>query len=93
MTFEAKRDYNNVYFMQVDIQGHSPMLRQNAADIADAALDGFEKLVYEAVDEASKKTSCELNEFWGWAGDGGLCVFYDSQQESKAKETVLKQHM
>jgi hypothetical protein len=90
MQFNKGQDYNNVYFMQVDAQGHSSIVRRNTADLVDRAFDSFETMVYEAVDEAQKETRCEIVGFWGWAGDGGLCIVYDAEGESKARETVLK---
>src|SRR6266545_6014113 len=88
MDFVAGRDYTNVYFMSVDAKGHSSIVARNDADKVDHAFDGFEELVYRAVDEAKAESRCAYTEFWGWAGDGGLCIFYDDS-ESRSRTTAL----
>lgn len=88
MEFELGQDYNNVYFMSVDAKGHSTIVASNDADKADMVFDGFEQMVYQAVDSSKEASRCDKAEFWGWAGDGGLCVFYDTE-ESRARETAL----
>jgi hypothetical protein len=89
MNFEANRDYNNVYFMSVDAQGHSKIVAENDADKADRAFDEFEGMVYKAVDDAGNERRCGVGEFWGWQGDGGLCIFWDTD-ESHAREAALQ---
>ena len=86
--FEQGRDYNNVYFMRVDAKSHSRIVENNDADKVDQAFDRFEEVAYRAVDEAEKNNRCQYAEFWGWQGDGGLCIFYDDQ-ESRARLTAL----
>jgi hypothetical protein len=88
MEFIEGRDYTNVYFMSVDAKDHSSIVARNDADKVDRAFDGFEALVYRAVDEAKAESRCQYTEFWGWAGDGGLCIFYDDS-ESRARTTAL----
>lgn len=86
--FEIDHDYKDVYFMMVDAKGHSKIIIENDADKADQAFDKFEEMVYEAVNSKKRKTRCQVAGFWGWQGDGGLCVFYD-KDESKARETAI----
>src|ERR1700676_5411045 len=87
--FQAGQAYANVYFLKVDAKGHSQIVRQNDADKADYAFDQFEALVYESVDEAAKRCGCAYAKFWGWQGDGGLCILYDND-ESKARTATLE---
>jgi len=88
MSFKPGNDYNNVYFMKIDAKKHSQIVEHNDSDKVDQAFDEFETTVYKAVDDASKDYRCEYAEFWGWEGDGGLCILYDAE-ESKARKTAL----
>jgi hypothetical protein len=58
-SFEANRDYINVYFMMIDASGHSSIVRQNDADAADYAFDRFEEVVYQAVDDSVRINRCQ----------------------------------
>jgi hypothetical protein len=86
--FKEGQAYNNVYFMVVDAQGHSKIVRDNDLDKVDLAFDEFEKIVSESVNLKKTKYRCQFAEFWGWQGDGGLCIFYDGD-ESRARETAI----
>jgi class 3 adenylate cyclase len=85
---EPGRDYKDVYFMKIDAKGHSTIVSQNDADKADTASTFFEEMVYESVEEACRKSRCQYIQFWGWEGDGGLCILFD-EEESKARKTAL----
>jgi hypothetical protein len=86
--FKENQDYNNVYFMVVDAKGHSKLVRDNDLDKVDQAFDEFERVVSESVTNEKKQRRVQFAEFWGWQGDGGLCIFYD-EQESKAREAAI----
>jgi hypothetical protein len=88
MSLEAGRDYRDVYFLKVDVAGHSLIVASNDADKADAAFDAFEDVVLSAVREAREKRRCTIGETWGWSGDGGFCIFQDDE-ESRARQTAL----
>lgn len=87
--FTPGTDYNNVYFLKIDAKGHSTIVRSNDADKADKAFDIFEKHVYDVIDEVCNRKRCEYAQFWGWQGDGGLCILFDFE-ESRARETALE---
>lgn len=87
-SFKKGQDYKDVYFMMVDAKGHSKVVNENDSDKVDQAFDEFEETVYKAVNQKQRETRCQVAEFWGWQGDGGLCVFYDAD-ESKTRETAI----
>jgi len=89
MPFEQGRDYLNVYFMAIDAKGHSTIVRQNDADTVDRIFDAFEDLVFGTVDAVKEEERCQDADFWGWAGDGGLCIVHDTD-ESRARRTALE---
>ena len=74
--------------MVVDAKEHSKIVQYNDSDKVDRAFDEFEEVVHGAVDKKIKQTRCKHAEFWGWQGDGGLCVFYD-EEESFAREAAI----
>jgi class 3 adenylate cyclase len=86
--FAPGKTYANVYFLKIDASGHSRIVRSNAADLADKLFDLVESAVYESVDAERRTFDCAYAEFWGWQGDGGLCVVYDPN-ESTAAITAL----
>lgn len=86
--FEPNLEYNNVYFMMIDAKGHSQIVASNPEDKIDKAFDEFETLVYRSVDEIQKQYRCSIAEFWGWQGDGGLCVFKD-EEENRTIHTCI----
>lgn len=79
----------NVYFLKVDASGHSAMVRQNPHDKVNTLFDLVEDSIYGQVQAKKKLYGCEYADFWGWQGDGGLCVIYDAE-ESKANSTALE---
>ena len=79
----------NVYFMKVDASGHSAIVRQNPHDKANTLFDLVEDSIYGMVQAKKKLYGCAYADFWGWQGDGGLCVIYDTH-ESKANTTALE---
>lgn len=87
--FLADRDYNNVYFLLVDASGHSDIVRNNSYDKVNKLFDLLEKNVQDAVDDARALHSCRYGSFWGWQGDGGLCVIYDADSETAAVRTAI----
>ena len=87
--FEPGREYINVYFLKIDAQGHSRIVRSLAADKADKVFDIFEEEVFRVVDEVRERVDCDYAQFWGWQGDGGLCVLYD-EEESKARQAAIE---
>jgi hypothetical protein len=78
----------NVYFMKVDASGHSSVIRENPHDKSDILFDLIEDTIYDLVKSKRKLYSCLYADFWGWQGDGGLCVFYDPR-ESVANAAAL----
>ncbi len=86
--FRDGSSYDNAYFIKVDASGHSNIVRKNPADRVDKLFDLVEKHVYSSVEDYRNSEDCEYAEFWGWQGDGGLCVIYD-KQESKALKTAI----
>ena len=89
-SFEADRDYQGIYFLKIDAAGHSSIVAQNTADVVDRFFQAFEDSVRAEVHEAKKLNGCMYSQFWGWAGDGGLCVIYDDQEESRALKTAIE---
>ncbi|HKZ93261.1 MAG TPA: hypothetical protein VJ249_01605 [Candidatus Bathyarchaeia archaeon] len=87
--FRDGQSYINAYFMVLDIQGSSKLVSSNEADKVDEALGEFERVVYDSVQRKAKHKRCGTAKFWGWQGDGGLCVFYDDN-ESFARETATE---
>lgn len=79
----------DVYFMKVDASGHSAIVRENPKDKANTIFDLVEDSVHALVQAKKKLYDCAYADFWGWQGDGGLCIFYDTQ-ESKANITALE---
>ena len=69
--------YINVYFMKIDASGHSNIVLKNSDDLVNKLFDLLEQTVYSAVEDNRKIHDCQYAEFWGWQGDGGLCVIYD----------------
>lgn len=86
--FETGRSYNNVYFLKIDASGHSNVVLNNPSDIADKIFGLFEESVYSTIEENKKWNQCEYAGFWGWQGDGGLCVFYDSRESVSSKTAI-----
>ncbi len=86
--FVENRDYLNVYFIKVDASGHSEIVRTNPQDRVDQLFDEVEQCVYDAVREAKRRYRCAYAVFWGWQGDGGLCVIYDDEERT-AQRTAL----
>ncbi len=89
-SFEAGRDYQSVYFLKIDAAGHSSIVARNTTDIVERFFEAFESSVRAEIDEARKLNGCMYSQFWGWAGDGGLCVVYDAQEESRALRTAIE---
>lgn len=79
----------NVYFMKVDASGHSAIVRENPHDKVNTLFDLVEDSIYNVVQAKKKLYRCAYTDFWGWQGDGGLCVTYDAQ-ESIANTTALE---
>jgi len=88
--FEPGRDYQGVYFLKIDAAGHSNVVARNTSDVVERFFEAFESSVRAEVDEARKLNGCTYSQFWGWAGDGGLCVLYDSHEESRALKTAIE---
>jgi hypothetical protein len=88
--FEENTDYQNVYFLKIDAAGHSSIVAQNTADVVNRFFEAFEDSVRAEIDEAKKLNGCMYSRFWGWAGDGGLCVIYDREEESRALKTSVE---
>jgi len=88
LLFKNGVDYNRVYFFRVDASGHSTIVENNPDDLVNKSFDLLEQAVYSAIDENCKIYGCEYARFWGWQGDGGLCVFYD-HNESTTVQTAI----
>ena len=86
--FQNDSQYTNVYFMKIDASGHSNVILNNPSDIANRIFDLFEDTVYSSVNENKEWNNCEYANFWGWQGDGGLCVFYDKKESITAKTAI-----
>ena len=86
--FIKDQSFNNVYFIKVDAAGHSDIVRNNTEDKVNMLFDLFEKAVYAAVESCKKKNNCNYAEFWGWQGDGGLCVIYDKSETISVKTSI-----
>ena len=87
--FEEGVPLVNAYFVKVDASGHSAIVRENPSDKADLLFDQLENSIYDLVQSKKTLNDCAYADFWGWQGDGGLCVIYDSL-ESKANTTALE---
>src|SRR6266852_4501025 len=72
--------YDNTYFLKIDASGHSSIVSNNPSDLTNKAFDLFERAVRAAVEDSQKLHGCSYATFWGWQGDGGLCVFYDTRE-------------
>jgi class 3 adenylate cyclase len=88
-SFSKGRTYTDVYFLRIDASGHSSIVSSNPSDIVDKFFDHFESTVVDAVEQTRRLTGCSYAEFWGWQGDGGLCVLYD-RNESVSQRTALQ---
>lgn len=86
--FQDGISYENVYFMMIDASGHSNIVINNPADKVNKLFDLLESNVYSAVEENRNIRNCKYAEFWGWQGDGGLCIIYD-ESETSALSTAL----
>jgi hypothetical protein len=86
--FEADRDYVDVYFLVVDTKSHSDIVAANDADQVVRAFDELEKMVFTSVERERDKKKSQVAQFWGWQGDGGLCIIYD-KEASRARETAI----
>jgi class 3 adenylate cyclase len=78
----------DAYFMKVDVAGHSAVVRNNPHDKADILFELVEDTIYDLVKAKCKLHGCAYADFWGWQGDGGICVFFDPR-ESVTNSTVL----
>lgn len=78
--FSDGTSYTNVYFMKIDASGHSNIVLNNPDDLVNKLFDLLEETVYSAVEDNRKIHNCQYAEFWGWQGDGGLCVIYDPHE-------------
>jgi len=87
--FQKDRTYTDVYFLKIDASGHSSIVASNPSDVVDRVFDHFERTVVDAVDQTKQLCGCGYAEFWGWQGDGGLCVFHDAS-ESVSQRTALQ---
>lgn len=87
--FKKGHTYSNVYFLKIDASGHSTIVSSNPSDLVDKFFDHFEDTVSVVVEQNRRLTGCKYAGFWGWQGDGGLCMFYDSN-ESVSQHTVLQ---
>lgn len=86
--FEAGRSYIGVYFLEIDAAGHSSIVTSNTNDVVDKVFDTLERIIFSTVEGKRQTHNCGYAEFWGWQGDGGLCVVYD-ENESLALKTVI----
>ncbi len=86
--FKAGQDYSDVYFLVVDTKGHSDIVAMNDADKVVRAFDELETTVFGAVDRKRGIKKCKVAQFWGWQGDGGLCIIFD-EDASRARETAI----
>lgn len=87
--FVDGQTYMNVYFLKIDASGHSNIVARNASDIVDRVFDYLESTVFSTVEETKKLYNCQYAHFWGWEGDGGLCVIFDDN-ESVALRTAIE---
>jgi len=87
--FQEGQSYTSVYFLKVDAAGHSSIVVNNTSDLVDKVFDLFESMVFSTVKERKRLLGCAYADFWGWQGDGGLCVVYD-QNESVALQTAIQ---
>ena len=87
--FKDGHAYTDVYFLKIDASGHSTIVVNNPSDVVNLFFDHFENTVIGTVEETRKLRRCGYAEFWGWEGDGGLCVIYD-ENESVALQTAVE---
>jgi len=88
MVFEVGHQYQNVYFLKIDVSGHSKIVLSNPSDIIQIVFDEIESTIKSTIEHKRNAQQCSYGQFWGWQGDGGLCVIYDIN-ESKALKTAL----
>lgn len=86
--FSDDISYTNVYFMKIDASGHSNIVLNNPDDLVNKLFDLLEDTVYSAVEENRKIHNCQYAEFWGWQGDGGLCVIYDPYESIALRTSI-----
>jgi ubiquinone/menaquinone biosynthesis C-methylase UbiE/class 3 adenylate cyclase len=82
------KTYADACFLAIDIVGHSELLRTRPHVEADHLLDLFERWVGEMLDRAMAEHRCQYGRFWGWQGDGGICVLHDRHQGKALRATV-----
>lgn len=87
--FREGQSYNNVYFLKIDASGHSNIVLLNTDDIVNKMFDLLETMIFSAVEENRKIHNCKYATFWGWQGDGGLCVICD-ENESASLQTAIQ---
>ena len=86
--FADGNSYTNVYFLKIDASGHSNIVVTNTHDRVNKLFDLLEDTVQNEVEKSRRLNTCRYAEFWGWQGDGGLCVIHD-ELESTALRTAL----
>lgn len=86
--FKEGYAYTDVYFLKIDASGHSTIVVNNPSDVVNLFFDHFEHTVIGAVEETRKLRRCGYAQFWGWEGDGGLCVIYDESESAALKTAV-----
>lgn len=64
-------------FLKVDVAEHSRIVKHHKTALVNETFDNFKSLV-------CKEVEAREGEVWGWQGDGGLCVFSDSDCEDRA---------
>lgn len=87
--FQEGQSYTGVYFLKIDAAGHSSIVSSNTSDLVDKVFDIFESMVFSTIKDTKRLYECSYADFWGWQGDGGLCVIYDPN-ESSALNTAIQ---
>lgn len=80
--------YINAYFLKVDASGHSSVVSNNPHDKADLFFDLVEDAITDVIRAKKRLYGCANAEFWGWQGDGGLCVFHDDMESAAGSASV-----
>lgn len=87
--FQDGRDYLNVYLLFLDAKGHSTFVSTNDEENVFRVFDRLEDEVARAYNDAATAANCLLVQQWGWMGDGGLVVFWDTK-EGNARRAALQ---
>jgi hypothetical protein len=86
---EDGRTYADAFFLFMDASGHSRIVAAHHQDKASAAFDMVQETIAKRVTSLAKEERCEVAFLWGWQGDGGLWLLWDSKNPTNAHNAAL----